>query len=143
MKKAITLTRLFLFFVIFAAMTVAQIPAELRGAVADEFGAIIRKASVNLDDGKGHKHSAQTDEAGKFRFTGLAPGTYTLTATAPGFAATAEQVKISASGANSVNLVLKVTISEQLEVKSEAVSVSTEPDQNLSAINLSRDDLAS
>jgi Carboxypeptidase regulatory-like domain len=143
MKKAITLTRLFLFFVIFAAMAVAQTPAELRGAVADEFGAIIRKASVNLDDGKGRKLSAQTDEAGKFRFTGLAPGTYTLTATAAGFASTAEQVKISAGGVNSVNLVLKVTISEQLEVKSEAVGVSTEPDQNLSAINLSRDDLAS
>src|SRR5262245_33676082 len=77
------------------------------------------------------------------RFAGLAPGTYTLTATASGFASAREQVRLSAGGATSVNLVLKVTISEQLEVKSEAVGVSTEPDQNLSAINLSRDDLAS
>ncbi|MGH9937367.1 MAG: carboxypeptidase regulatory-like domain-containing protein, partial [Blastocatellia bacterium] len=107
------------------------------------FGAIIRKASISLEDGKGAKSSAQTDVAGQFRFTGLAPGTYTLTATAPGFAAGAEQVRIAAGGATTVNLVLKVTISEQVEVKSEAVGVSTEPDQNLSAINLSRDDLAS
>lgn len=143
MKKAITFSRLFLLFSAFAATAVAQTPAELRGVVADEAGAIVRKATVSLEDGAGRKLSAQTDGAGQFRFTGLAPGTYTLTATAPGFAVGAEQVKIGAGGATPVNLVLKVTISEQLDVKSEAVSVSTEPDQNLSAVNLSRDDLAS
>src|SRR5262249_8137906 len=87
--------------------------------------------------------SAQTDGSGQFRFTGLAPGTYTLTVSAAGFAAGAEKVKINATGATSVNLVLKVTISEQVDVKSDAIVVSTEPDQNLSAVNLSRDDLSS
>jgi hypothetical protein len=143
MKKVKTVTQLFLLFSAFAAMALAQTPAELRGMVADELGAIIRKASVSLDDGKGRKLSAQTDGTGHFRFTGLAPGTYTLTATAPGFAAGVEQVSLNASGATSVNLVLKVTISEQVDVKSDAVGVSIEPDQNLSAMNLSRNDLAS
>jgi Carboxypeptidase regulatory-like domain len=143
MKKAVTFTRLFLFFGAFAATAVAQTPAELRGMVTDELGAIVRKASISLEDGEGRKLSAQTDGAGQFRFTGLAPGTYAITATATGFASITEQVRISAGGATSVNLMLKVTISEQLDVKSEAAGVSTEPEGNLSAINLSRDDLSS
>ena len=143
MKKAVTFTRLFLLIMTFAAIGVAQTPAELRGVVADEFGAIIRKASIILDDGNGRKSSAQTDGAGQFRFTGLAPGTYALTATAAGFAATTQQVRINTGGATAVNIVLKVVISEQLEVKSDAVGVSIEPDQNLSAMNLSKNDLAS
>lgn len=143
MKKAANFTRLFLLFCAFAAPAVAQTHAELRGVVADELGAIVRKASINLEDGKGHKLSAQTDGTGQFRFAGLAPGTYTLTADAAGFASATEQVRLTAGGAASVNLVLKVTISDQLDVKSEAVGVSTEPEQNLSAINLSRDDLTS
>jgi carboxypeptidase family protein len=130
-------------FCAFAATAHGQTPAELRGLVADEFGAIVRNASINLEDGKGGKFSAQTDGTGQFRLAGLAPGTYTLTATAAGFASTTEQVRLRAGGATSVNLVLKVTISEQLEVKSEAVGVSTEPEQNLSAISLSRDELTS
>ncbi|MGH9753532.1 MAG: carboxypeptidase regulatory-like domain-containing protein [Blastocatellia bacterium] len=143
MKKAVTFSRLFLLFAAFAATAVAQNQAELRGVVADELGAIIRNASVSLEDGAGRKLSARTDGAGQFRFTSLAPGTYALTATAAGFASTTERVRLNTGGAASVNLVLKVTISEQLDVKSEAVSVSTEPDQNLSAISLSRNELAS
>src|SRR5262245_56604314 len=120
MNNAVSFTRIFLFLMIFAAITLAQAPSELRGLVADEFGAIIRKASVNLEDGAGRKLSAQTDGAGQFRFTGLEPGTHTLTVSAPGFAAGAEKVKINATGVTSVNLVLKVTISEQVDVKSDA-----------------------
>jgi hypothetical protein len=58
MNKAVTFTRLFLLIMTFAAMGVAQTPAELRGVVADEFGAIIRKASISLDDGNGRKSTA-------------------------------------------------------------------------------------
>jgi carboxypeptidase family protein len=143
LSKAETFTRLILLIVICAMAIAAQTQAELRGVIVDEFGAIVRKASVSLEDGAGRKFAGQTDDAGQFRFTGLTPGTYTLTATASGFASASEQVIIKAGGATSVNLALKVTISEQIEVKSENVGVTTEPDQNLSAINLSRDELAS
>jgi hypothetical protein len=143
LSKAAIFTRLFLLLGVCAAPGVAQTHSELRGVIEDEFGAIVRKASIILEDGQGRKFSAQTDEAGQFRFTGLAPGPYSLTATASGFASAAERVMIKAGGLTSVNLVLKVTISEQIDVKPETVGVTTEPDQNLSAINLSRDDLAS
>ncbi len=143
MKKAVTFTQLFLLFVASAWTAVAQTHAELRGVVSDELGAIVRNASINLEDGAGRKLSARTDGTGQFRFAGLPPGTYTLTAAAAGFASATEQVRLSAGGAASINLVLKVTISDQLDVRSEEVGVSTEPEQNLSAINLSRDDLTS
>ncbi len=141
MNKAVTLSKLFLLLVIFAAMVVAQNPAELRGVVADESGAVIRKTSISLEGANGRKLSAQTDGAGQFRLAGLTPGPYTLTATAAGFAVTSEQVRVAAGGASTVNIVLKVVISDQLEVKSEAVAFSIEPDQNLSAIKLSQEDL--
>lgn len=142
MKRAVIFSKLLVLFVTVAATIAWQSPAELRGVVADEFGAIIRKASISLEDGAGRKLSAQTDGAGQFRFAGLAPGTYTLTATAPGFAASAEQVKVASGAAATVNVVLKVVIADQVEVKSEAINVSVEPDQNLSAINLSQNELA-
>jgi hypothetical protein len=143
LSKAAIFIRLFLLMVVSVAPGFAQTHSELRGVILDEFGAIVRKASIGLEDGQGRKFSGQTDDAGQFRFSGLTPGTYTLTATASGFASTAEKVMIRAGGATSVNLVLKVTISEQIDVKPETVGVTTEPDQNLSAINLSRDDLTS
>jgi len=143
MKRAITFGKLFLLIVSVAALAGAQTPAELRGVVADEFGAIIPKASINLEDGKGRKLSAQTDGTGQFRFTALTPGAYTLTVTAAGFAVATEQVRVAAGSASPINVVLKVVISEQLEVKSEAAGVSIEPDQNLSAMNLTVNELAS
>ncbi len=145
MNKAVTFTRLLLLklIMIFAAPGEAQTPLELRGVVADEFGAIIRKASISLEDGNGRKSAAQTDGAGQFRFGGLAPGTYSLTASATGFATATQQVIVNTAGATAINIVLKVVISEQLEIKSEAVDVSIESDQNLSAMNLSKNDLAS
>lgn len=143
LDKATLFTRLILLIVVSSVTALAQTHAELRGMIVDEFGAIVRNASIGLEDGQGRKLSGQTDDAGQFRFTGLAPGAYTLTATASGFASAAERVMIKAAGATSVNLVLKVTISEQIDVKPETVGVTTEPDQNLSAINLSRDELAS
>src|SRR5262245_31056141 len=100
MNKAVTFTRLFLLFMTFAATGVAQTAAELRGVVADEFGAIIRNATISLEDGAGRKSAARTDGAGQFRFTGLAPRTYTLTATAAGFAASTRQVMVNTGAAH-------------------------------------------
>src|SRR5262245_45618349 len=142
MKREVIFIRLVLPFITFAQIVVSQTPVQLRGSVSDEFGAIIRKASITLDDGKGHPAVAQTDGTGQFRFTGLAPGTYRLTATAVGFTPTNAEVRITPGASTTINLVLKVVIPEQIDVKPDTVAVSTEPDRNLSAINLSRDELA-
>jgi hypothetical protein len=143
MKKAVLFNALCLFMLTLTPIAGAQIAAELRGVVTDESGAVIRQASIRLEDGKGGSTATQTDDSGRFRFTVLTPGSYLLRATAAGFTLLTEEVRVTAGGAQTVNLVLKVVISEQIEINSETARVSTDPDQNLSAINLSQNELAS
>ncbi len=61
MKREVIFIRLVLCFITSAQIVLGQTPVQLRGLVADEFGAIIRKASITLEDGKGHTSVAQTD----------------------------------------------------------------------------------
>ena len=59
---------------------------SLRGTITDATGAILPGATLSLDDPARSLHIERTASAsGEFQFLQLAPGTYTLTATAPGF----------------------------------------------------------
>jgi hypothetical protein len=119
----------------------AQAVTELRGIVADETGAYIPAATLVLDDGKGHKYTAQSDELGRYRFARVAPGLYTLTVEVEGFAPFAEQVDLTTRQALAFDVKLQVFIKDEVEVKNDDASVSTEPDKNLSAITLTEKDL--
>lgn len=119
----------------------AQATLEVHGTVIDETGAFLAAAPVVLDDGKGHKYTAQTDEKGRYRITGIRPGAYTLTVEVEGFAKFTQQVELTSRRATALDIKLKVFIAEQMEVKDEAAGVSTEPDKNLSSITLTEKDL--
>ena len=81
-----------------AAGRVARAPAEeadvqegggasLAGMVLDPNGAVILNASVTLTNKEtGREQATVTDGEGVYRFESLPPGTYSLTAVAPGFA---------------------------------------------------------
>lgn len=56
------------------------------GTVQDTSGAVILGATVTLTDGARTSHSATSDEKGEYRIEGLAPGSYRVKATLPGFA---------------------------------------------------------
>lgn len=119
-----------------------QITTELRGLVADEAGAIIPDTELVLADAQGRQFKSKTDAQGRYRFGNLAPGRYSLMIRASGFAPFAEAVVLTAARANTFNATLKVVITEQIEVRPDAVTaVSVEPDQNLSATVLATDDL--
>lgn len=120
----------------------AQSLVEVRGTVVDEAGALIPGANVVIDDGRGRRFSTQSDELGRYRFAAVAPGSYTLTATAAGFAPLTRPAVIKTVQVQTLDLSLEVVISEQIEVKSDEAGVSTEPDRNLSAVSLTEDDLA-
>ncbi len=96
--------------------------SAIAGMVSDPAGAPIPGAAVTVvSTDAGTKRAAKTDEAGRFNFPQLKPGTYSVTAVAEGFAAQFEPSVAAGLGQRqTVNFVLKLT-----SVKT-AVTVSTE-----------------
>jgi Carboxypeptidase regulatory-like domain len=84
--------------------------SAISGLVTDQTGAPIRGAMVSISNsGTGLKRSVETDEAGRFNFPQLIPGTYSVGASAAGF----EQRRIEGVSAAlgrtaAVNVVLSV-----------------------------------
>ena len=92
MKKIISIT-LSLFLIIANLSTIVfaddenqAANVELRGIVADEQNGFIVAAPILLEDAQGQKFNATTDEKGRYKFTNLKPGIYTLTVEIDGFA---------------------------------------------------------
>jgi hypothetical protein len=112
---------------------------ELRGTVADEKGGLIAGASLTIEDS--HKYATLTDEQGRYHFPEVLPGKYTLKVTAKGFATFTQQLDLTRQPNTPLNIVLKVFISDSMEVRNSQTIISTDPDQNLSAITLSGDEL--
>jgi hypothetical protein len=60
---------------------------QVAGRVTDSTGAVIRGATITLtDEAKGVKFTGETNEAGEYTVLSVPPGTYSVVATAPGFA---------------------------------------------------------
>lgn len=125
-----------------AAASAQQRTGAIRGQVVDEFGGLIVGANVVVADGSGVEKTATTDAEGKYQINGLAPGRYTVRASAPNFALFEEkEVEVSAARTETFDIKLDVTIEKQeVEVAREA-AVSTEPENNAGAIVLRGADL--
>jgi hypothetical protein len=117
--------------------------ASLRGQITDESGAVIPSATVTLNGPSRLVKSATTLVDGSYSFVGLAPGDYTVQASAPELGLP-QPVKIALkSGPQTLNLQLKVASTAQ-QVTVEANSgptVSTEAANNASALVLRGADL--
>src|SRR6185295_6810803 len=142
LATALSMLLLLLNLMVLAAPKVhAQGDLELRGTFLDETGAFLVSVPVVLDDGKGHKYSEQTHGQGKYRFSGIVPGVYTITVQLEGFADYTQQVDLTTKRTTPLDVTLKVFIKDEVEVKTDANGISTEPDKNLSAITLNEKDL--
>jgi hypothetical protein len=126
--------------VAFAGEVEPQATVELRGTIIDEQNAYIAAAAITLDDGKGNKYMAASDERGQYRFQ-VKPGVYTMTVEVEGFAKFNQQVDLNKRRKDDFNVRLTVALAEQVEVKEDSAGVSTDPDKNLSAITLTEKDL--
>ena len=120
----------------------AQAAATLHGVVVDPSGAMIPGAAITLAAGKQTQHT-ESGKDGSYVFAQLAPGTYTVSVTAKGFAALAVSQVVLAPGADKA---LKLTLSlpvekQQVEVSGESQSVGLSPDQNSSAVVIKGGDL--
>ena len=124
-------------FIVFAALSCA-IPGaqaqtastgQLVGDISDPSGATIPKATVTTKEtATGETRTVVTDRIGHYVVPLLPPGTYSLRASAPGFASgEANNITVPAATSTTVNLQLSVGTSEQtVMVESNAEMLQTE-----------------
>ncbi|MFZ0301032.1 MAG: carboxypeptidase-like regulatory domain-containing protein [Candidatus Sulfotelmatobacter sp.] len=105
------------------ALAQGETTSAIVGQVRDTTDAVVLGAAVTITNHEtGMKRSAQTDDAGRFNFLQLKPGTYSVRAEAQGFAPQQNDNVISGLGQKqTVDFILKVARSnEVVEVSSEA-----------------------
>src|SRR6476661_7774949 len=121
----------------------AQAPTgHLRGQIVDQTGAVIPGAAVTVKNSSGLVVSATADGAGAYDVKNLAPGKYTVSVTAKGFAPTAKEVEIGAGQMKQVDIPMVILVKEEsIDVQSDAAKVSTASDNNASSVVISGKDL--
>ncbi len=122
----------------------AQAPSgEIRGTVSDPSGALIPSAQVQLSGAGGNARTVTSGHDGSFQIGPVAPGKYVLVISAEGFATTTlENIEVAGGKTVQEKITLQLPVEEQqVQVKEEAQGVSTEADQNASAIVIKGKDL--
>jgi hypothetical protein len=129
----------------FAASAFAQANnGAIRGTITDPTGAVIPNADVQVTTPGGHVAAeVSSDGAGGYRAGRLAAGTYIVTASAHGFAASAPKaVTVTAGQSRQFDLSLQIEVEkQQVQVDSESTTVDTSPDNNANAIVIKGKDL--
>ncbi len=120
--------RFFLVVTVFCLLSLrafgqGETTSAIQGQATDSTGAAVSGATVTVTSlDTGSKRSAKTDDAGRFNFPQLKPGTYKVEIAAQGFAPqTADNVFSDLGQKQTVNFTLRVARSNQVvEVSSEA-----------------------
>jgi hypothetical protein len=114
---------------------------RVHGLVTDPDGALIPGATVTLT-GNGPAVKARSGSDGSYSAV-VAPGTYTVTFSMPGFATyTSTGLAISAVNGMTLNAKLQIGVQSQvITVNSDSVQLSVDPDSNASAVVLTGKDL--
>jgi Carboxypeptidase regulatory-like domain len=130
-------------FLICSGAVFAQSSAgRLHGQVTDPTGAVIPGASISVKNSSGLVVSATSDGAGAYEVKNLAPGKYTVSFTAKGFAPAKQEVEIAAGQAKNSDIALEILVKEEnIDVQSDAAKVSTSSDNNASSVVISGKDL--
>src|ERR1700691_3198375 len=111
------------------ALAQGETTSAIVGEVRDVTNAVVAGATVTITNHEtGLKRSARTDDAGRFNFPQLKPGTYSVKAEAQGFSPGQNDNVISGLGQKqTVDFTLKVARSnEAVEVSSEAPLINPE-----------------
>ncbi|HEX8137608.1 MAG TPA: carboxypeptidase regulatory-like domain-containing protein [Pyrinomonadaceae bacterium] len=114
----------------------------LRGRIVDELGGVIVGASVTVTDAQGLERTTVTNGEGAYVIAGLAPGRYTVRATATGFAVYENaEVDITPGRREALDITLSVTIEEQNVTVQSETPLSAEPANNADQVLLTGKDL--
>ncbi|HEX3559583.1 MAG TPA: carboxypeptidase regulatory-like domain-containing protein [Pyrinomonadaceae bacterium] len=112
----------------------AQFRAGIQGTVSDPNGAVVPEATVTLkDNGTGKTQQVTASTEGFYRFSELAPGTYTLTIEKAGFKkSTLENVVVNAENVQGLDVVLTTgEVSETVTVTDTAAPALETENPNL------------
>jgi uncharacterized membrane protein YgcG len=115
----------------------------LRGQVTDPSGAVVANATVAIVVSGKQVYSATTSKTGGYEIGSLAPGKYTVTANAQGFAIFVQSdVAVAAGQVAQFNIALDINVKqEKVNVEAEGPTLDVNPANNASAIVLSGKDL--
>src|SRR5271167_4537474 len=134
----------FLFLVLMTAAAAAQAPTgTVRGRVTDPSGAVIPQVSLMATTSDGRSITVVTNNQGVYEFKGLAPGSYTITAVAKGFATDQEEgVNVVAGQVQQLDIGLQIQVEQQnLEVHEETPTVDVSPQNSASTLIIKGADL--
>jgi hypothetical protein len=118
--------------------------ATLHGTVADPTGAVIPGASISVITASGQTAATvTTDGSGAYQSHSLSPGTYIVIVSAPGFASSPSKAVTLAPGQSAqYSVALQIQVEQQkIQVDADALTISTDPENNASAIVLKGKDL--
>ena len=137
-----------IFVVLLFSILTVNLPAQtasgtLRGRITDPSGAVIPNATVTATAADGKSVTTVTNSQGNYEFKGLAPGDYTVTATAKGFAVDEEEaVKVAAGQMQQFDIALSIAVKkENVEVQEESPTVDVSPQNSASTLVLKGQDL--
>lgn len=117
------------FLAIFSVVAEAQFKAGIQGTVSDSAGAIVPGATVTLTNTETNQtQQTVTSDGGFYRFTGLAPGDYTISVEQENFKKQeVKEIKVSAETVRGVDIQLETGgIAETVTVEAESASLETE-----------------
>lgn len=116
---------------------------SLHGQVTDPSGAVVPNATVAIVESGVPTHSTTTNRSGSYEIGNLAPGKYTVTANAKGFAIFGQtDVNVAAGQVTQFNIALDINVKEEkVNVESEGPTLDVNPANNASAIVLRGQDL--
>ena len=144
MRKSSFLNMLVGAFMFFATLAGAQSQTgSIHGTVTDPTGAVIPSSSITITGADGQAHSATSGASGAYAVEHLAPGDYSISVSANGFASSTPRVVIVSAGKIAIlDVALALPVEQQqVTVSDSAVSVDTSPDDNASAIVIKGKDL--
>jgi hypothetical protein len=110
---------------------------EIRGQITDERGAAIVGAKLTLTSAGGSEKTANSNQEGIYTFRGLAPGVYTLRASAEGFGVYENaEVRLTPGQKYLLDVQLKVTLTQENVTVSSEAALNTEPENNADSLRL-------
>jgi Carboxypeptidase regulatory-like domain len=127
-----------------ATVTTTATSGTFRGHIADPTGALIPGATVTISNASGKTVATATaDSSGAYSVSGLAPGSYILSATYAGFAPFSSQaIPLAAGQSKRVDVAMAIEVAQQsVTVTEDSPQVNIEASGNANAIVLKGKDL--